>query len=210
MCLWCVFFFKQKTAYEMRISDWSSDVCSSDLRIAVGLRRGNEPLRHQLLRLGYLSKILRPRYIQIEAPMFDWLKDIVFRTTVLREILELSGQIKPSRGRQIVYGLCIAYPYIVFSVFIFMVGFATYIRTRTEIYILLSGIGISFVALLYGLFVSPSRGGVPIVRNFVKRNQKNNIRTKVVIDKFPSTLDSIERQISMLNVIDRKNTSLKS
>src|SRR3546814_5058993 len=27
------FFFKQKTAYEMRISDWSSDVCSSDLKI---------------------------------------------------------------------------------------------------------------------------------------------------------------------------------
>src|SRR3546814_15058558 len=27
----CVLFFKQKTAYEMRISDWSSDVCSSDL-----------------------------------------------------------------------------------------------------------------------------------------------------------------------------------
>src|SRR3546814_1692877 len=26
-----VFFFKQKTAYEMRISDWSSDLCSSDL-----------------------------------------------------------------------------------------------------------------------------------------------------------------------------------
>src|SRR3546814_9141917 len=29
-----LFFFKQKTAYEMRISDWSSDVCSSDLREA--------------------------------------------------------------------------------------------------------------------------------------------------------------------------------
>src|SRR3546814_211125 len=29
----CVFFFKQKTAYEMRISDWSSDVCSSDLAL---------------------------------------------------------------------------------------------------------------------------------------------------------------------------------
>src|SRR3546814_5384054 len=29
------FFFKQKTAYEMRISDWSSDVCSSDLRADV-------------------------------------------------------------------------------------------------------------------------------------------------------------------------------
>src|SRR3546814_2149534 len=33
-----IFFFKQKTAYEMRISDWSSDVCSSDLsRLADGL-----------------------------------------------------------------------------------------------------------------------------------------------------------------------------
>src|SRR3546814_9389273 len=33
VCVLCsfVFFFKQKTAYEMRISDWSSDVCSSDL-----------------------------------------------------------------------------------------------------------------------------------------------------------------------------------
>src|SRR3546814_74515 len=31
-CECCFFFFKQKTAYEMRISDWSSDVCSSDLR----------------------------------------------------------------------------------------------------------------------------------------------------------------------------------
>src|SRR3546814_19547389 len=31
----CFFFFKQKTAYEMRISDWSSDVCSSDLIAAV-------------------------------------------------------------------------------------------------------------------------------------------------------------------------------
>src|SRR3546814_6647227 len=31
MCFLLFFFFKQKTAYEMRISDWSSDVCSSDL-----------------------------------------------------------------------------------------------------------------------------------------------------------------------------------
>src|SRR3546814_4173164 len=30
-CCISFFFFKQKTAYEMRISDWSSDVCSSDL-----------------------------------------------------------------------------------------------------------------------------------------------------------------------------------
>src|SRR3546814_7979082 len=34
MCFF--FFFKQKTAYEMRISDWSSDVCSSDLLLGSG------------------------------------------------------------------------------------------------------------------------------------------------------------------------------
>src|SRR3546814_8993055 len=40
------FFFKQKTAYEMRISDWSSDVCSSDLRrlAPVGERSSACPL----------------------------------------------------------------------------------------------------------------------------------------------------------------------
>src|SRR3546814_9499273 len=36
------FFCKQKTAYEMRISDWSSDVCSSDLTLVI------EQLRRQL------------------------------------------------------------------------------------------------------------------------------------------------------------------
>src|SRR3546814_7828871 len=37
-----IFFFKQKTAYEMRISDWSSDVCSSDL---LGIQPGSDPNR---------------------------------------------------------------------------------------------------------------------------------------------------------------------
>src|SRR3546814_14609724 len=44
--LWLLFFFffKQKTAYEMRISDWSSDVCSSDLAIDnIGLEGGAVP-----------------------------------------------------------------------------------------------------------------------------------------------------------------------
>src|SRR3546814_4807826 len=54
MVLLCVyvycFFFKQKTAYEMRISDWSSDVCSSDLVDIVrppgpGFERGELALR---------------------------------------------------------------------------------------------------------------------------------------------------------------------
>src|SRR3546814_10454101 len=39
------FFFKQKTAYEMRISDWSSDVCSSDLK-------GDQAVKFRLPRRG--------------------------------------------------------------------------------------------------------------------------------------------------------------
>src|SRR3546814_8265132 len=34
-----IFFFKQKTAYELRISDWSSDVCSSDLCVSMHMAR---------------------------------------------------------------------------------------------------------------------------------------------------------------------------
>src|SRR3546814_14195298 len=41
-----ILFFKQKTAYEMRISDWSSDVCSSDLEIGQAELREGEFLRH--------------------------------------------------------------------------------------------------------------------------------------------------------------------
>src|SRR3546814_1074779 len=46
----CFFFFKQKTAYEMRISDWSSDVCSSDLLGAQGgVVLGTDALRNHLV-----------------------------------------------------------------------------------------------------------------------------------------------------------------
>src|SRR3546814_6340108 len=53
MCVFFFFFFKQKTAYEMRISDWSSDVCSSDLirgrgfgtGVSLGLVRNGERFR---------------------------------------------------------------------------------------------------------------------------------------------------------------------
>src|SRR3546814_13057067 len=41
-----LFFFKQKTAYEMRISDWSSDVCSSDLLLRIELLRIDQLLDH--------------------------------------------------------------------------------------------------------------------------------------------------------------------
>src|SRR3546814_7119555 len=47
------FFFKQKTAYEMRISDWSSDVCSSDLQRAV---KGGAIIVGQLDQTGFLDE----------------------------------------------------------------------------------------------------------------------------------------------------------
>src|SRR3546814_3482331 len=46
ICVYCFFFFKQKTAYEMRISDWSSDVCSSDLDLAIRMGTGPWPGLH--------------------------------------------------------------------------------------------------------------------------------------------------------------------
>src|SRR3546814_1028246 len=51
VCLFVFFFFKQKTAYEMRISNWSSDVCSSDLNpdrphVGVALAVGEEQGRY--------------------------------------------------------------------------------------------------------------------------------------------------------------------
>src|SRR3546814_8117343 len=49
MCVvvFCFFFFKQKTAYEMRISDWSSDVCSSDLMYSMSLSKPSmQPARN--------------------------------------------------------------------------------------------------------------------------------------------------------------------
>src|SRR3546814_15820784 len=39
------FFFKQKTAYEMRISDWSSDVCSSDLSLLLNITLDQKQIR---------------------------------------------------------------------------------------------------------------------------------------------------------------------
>src|SRR3546814_17411199 len=86
MCM-CFFFFKQKTAYEMRISDWSSDVCSSDLPAGLhpGRHRGVEPgcaggigvhvggdpqtLRARVLDLLHnrieLAPIIAPRHLEV-------------------------------------------------------------------------------------------------------------------------------------------------
>src|SRR3546814_19758031 len=56
-----IFFFKRKTAYEMRISDWSSDVCSSDLAARVGeadhLRAGALRLEEERREVGSVERV---------------------------------------------------------------------------------------------------------------------------------------------------------
>src|SRR3546814_3039560 len=65
--VWCFvsfccffFFFKQKTAYEMRISDWSSDVCSSDLVLdQIGVRLALLPTQVLMAVAGAARDTLR-------------------------------------------------------------------------------------------------------------------------------------------------------
>src|SRR3546814_10357400 len=74
-CIYLVFsfffFFKQKTAYEMRISDWSSDVCSSDLMTKRDSRPIDvEPLVPAIIRtpspsLDYCQNLRREGFIEL-------------------------------------------------------------------------------------------------------------------------------------------------
>src|SRR3546814_3373386 len=58
--LYVLFFFKQKTAYELRISDWISDVCSSDLVESFNGRLRDECLNETLfVSLGHARSVLR-------------------------------------------------------------------------------------------------------------------------------------------------------
>src|SRR3546814_1218477 len=88
MYLLCFFFFKQKTAYEMRISDWSSDVCSSDLLLLVEnanrLTRFHRDLAH--IRIPNFNLV---RFMEIEKARYneDWQRILIqLATSVVSEI----------------------------------------------------------------------------------------------------------------------------
>src|SRR3546814_13036452 len=73
------FFFKQKTAYEMRISDWSSDVCSSDLLVDQRLElvpQGRKTIAYEEI---------KKRFQHFRLPL-DW--DKVDRIGAIRNALE--------------------------------------------------------------------------------------------------------------------------
>src|SRR3546814_3625381 len=70
MSMFHCFFFKQKTAYEMRISDWSSDVCSSDLPADSEAMKSDPDinlLQQEGLNVGYLA-------YNTQEPPFDNVK----------------------------------------------------------------------------------------------------------------------------------------
>src|SRR3546814_9522487 len=72
------FFFKQKTAYEMRISDWSSDVCSSDLssiadHMVIASGRSTRQVASMATKLAEKIKAETGRTARIEGlPTADW------------------------------------------------------------------------------------------------------------------------------------------
>src|SRR3546814_10305921 len=77
-----VFFFKQKTAYEMRISDWSSDVCSSDLITDVALLVAKAKIAQLEAQIEKTRSTLDGNlatlgYTKIYAPMAGTVIDVV-------------------------------------------------------------------------------------------------------------------------------------
>src|SRR3546814_20270283 len=74
-----VFFFKQKTAYEMRISDWSSDVCSSDLLYA------SEPSFYKAVQFSVYNGNSRDLRLALLGPRHMFLEDLV------REAIDLGA-----------------------------------------------------------------------------------------------------------------------
>src|SRR3546814_1818874 len=78
------FFFKQKTAYEMRISDWSSDVCSSDLAvwavlIQVSEARGLPPAK------GVIGEWHRDRHVHADHADVDAIAEVAGSVAVAGE-----------------------------------------------------------------------------------------------------------------------------
>src|SRR3546814_12425245 len=69
------FFFKQKTAYEMRISDWSSDVCSSDLLLFPQI----EGAASQVPALGVGLAIVDWRIVDLERRLIAAVRDVLLR-----------------------------------------------------------------------------------------------------------------------------------
>src|SRR3546814_13498640 len=105
------FFFKQKTAYELRISDWSSDVCSSDLSVDGWLlvdddRRADLGVLVQLgpQGLAEVGHVIEVGDVAVVDPLHHLVRAVALLTEdVLEEVLERDAveveDVRPGAGR---------------------------------------------------------------------------------------------------------------
>src|SRR3546814_16868840 len=93
-----VFFFKQKTAYEMRISDWSSDVCSSDLLRLGGIGHGG---------VGVIPVALDAETLEILALHVD---------PVFGELAALEAELEDRHGILVLHGHAVFLLHLPFAV----------------------------------------------------------------------------------------------
>src|SRR3546814_9175015 len=89
-----IFFFKQKTAYEMRISDWSSDVCSSDLPIWLRAERrcSRTPAEQRPRNAAETRLVLRMLGPQPAVPPGKIEPEIVVALAVVQIVVRGRGQ----------------------------------------------------------------------------------------------------------------------
>src|SRR3546814_12706640 len=89
----CFFFFKQKTAYEMRISDWSSDVCSSDLTASSDIEA-----------LAAATLATNVRVIELEALVEPFANEVEFRAVEIYQALGINDHHDPMTIEHRIFG----------------------------------------------------------------------------------------------------------
>src|SRR3546814_7738410 len=91
-----IFFFKQKTAYEMRISDWSSDVCSSDLE-----RRAHAEVLDQWHSLVDIAEIAASAGVRVSVVQASSRQDHLVRNGIEYHFADVAGsRDAPERSRR--------------------------------------------------------------------------------------------------------------
>src|SRR3546814_1970140 len=92
----CLCFFKQKASYEMRISDWSSDVCSSDLQCCRGLPSWSYSRIRMSMRSQLSSERAKLSGKRVDNPQFtiNHLQKVVVESALRSVLLQLVERVE--------------------------------------------------------------------------------------------------------------------